>query len=108
MSANLTLEVRKKKWRKVTLSRFCDNPNPLKRSVRPHPFLFLSYKTYWDLSREFMEEALDTTGSGSDRTAELRQKVTEFFRGGVEVSNLILTQISQGNTGAYIRVPSTQ
>ena len=37
------------------------------------------------LVREFMEEALDTTDTAHASTQELRTKVTNFFRGGVEV-----------------------
>ena len=37
------------------------------------------------LVREFMEEALDTTDTAQASTKELRTRVTDFFRGGVEV-----------------------
>lgn len=35
--------------------------------------------------REFMEEALDSTGSGKENAKEMEAMVNDFFRGGVQI-----------------------
>ena len=37
------------------------------------------------VKREFMEEALDSTGSGKENTEQMKEMIGEFFEQGTEV-----------------------